>query len=618
MNCTKDLSPQQTIQNARNILRQLNILTVESINCPDNVKFYSYRVEIINEGLEDLHIGTNGKGMTPEYALASAYGEFLERLQNQTLLTGVENMVVSAEEIGRNWNVDLPKFVYAPDERNISLQQAIEMSGDVMAKFLKCSDQDEVESILKQNLKSEELLMIPFFNVNRDGLQYLPISLLSAYVGSNGMCAGNTPEEAMVQGILEVIERYVLKRIFIEELTPPDIPLEYFKDTEIYQRIEELEKSSQYKVVVKDCSLGQDWPVIGVIIVDQQDLTYMFKLGADPDPTIALERCLTEIFQGGSLNMTAPLTFYDEPFENTEEKVRNYYDVLVDGMGAWPLSLFDKTESYAFAGLTVNNNQDNRYRLNQLLEQLTAAGFDVFLRDQSILGFPAYLVYIPEMSETNYVFTEPPKALGIISDFSRISLLYRLKELSSDQFAELAQSVEAIDNCELVERFDPQNYWLYNLSEELKELMPELFLTMLNYRLGNYAKGVEAMDSFLQTIRDEEREEYSYYFVVRDFLKMKNHGLGEVEIQKELEFYHGEEAQEIISDFEQPSEIFQYFPLPSCFDCKSCEVAGDCRYFQAMQIVGRLQKRAVDAEIDQNGFKKILTECMFSKSLIDA
>lgn len=40
---------------------------------------------------DDLDIGTNGKGGSYQYALASGYAEFMERLQNGILFRGYKN-----------------------------------------------------------------------------------------------------------------------------------------------------------------------------------------------------------------------------------------------------------------------------------------------------------------------------------------------------------------------------------------------------------------------------------------------------------------------------------------------------------------------------------------------
>lgn len=75
----KDELPINTINKIRNILSGLGILTIETGWRNSAEGFYSVTIMIQNTNLT-----TNGKGTTYEYALASAYGELMERLQNQS------------------------------------------------------------------------------------------------------------------------------------------------------------------------------------------------------------------------------------------------------------------------------------------------------------------------------------------------------------------------------------------------------------------------------------------------------------------------------------------------------------------------------------------------------
>ena len=71
----KDAAPADTIRRARQILSDLGIEVKEEVFSRPGVAC-SCRITI----------GTNGKVLTEEYALASGYAEMLERLQNKMLL----------------------------------------------------------------------------------------------------------------------------------------------------------------------------------------------------------------------------------------------------------------------------------------------------------------------------------------------------------------------------------------------------------------------------------------------------------------------------------------------------------------------------------------------------
>ena len=72
----KDAPPLKTVERIKNILRQYDIETEEHWNESSVPYCYSIRVTI-----RGTAFGVNGKGLTREFALASGYGELMERLQ---------------------------------------------------------------------------------------------------------------------------------------------------------------------------------------------------------------------------------------------------------------------------------------------------------------------------------------------------------------------------------------------------------------------------------------------------------------------------------------------------------------------------------------------------------
>ena len=80
----KAVPPYRTINKIRSILEFLNIFTTEFHVGMENF-YHSCRVSINNEKLQQLNLGTNGKGIKVDYALASAYGELMERIQNRMI-----------------------------------------------------------------------------------------------------------------------------------------------------------------------------------------------------------------------------------------------------------------------------------------------------------------------------------------------------------------------------------------------------------------------------------------------------------------------------------------------------------------------------------------------------
>jgi len=80
----KAVLPSSTVSKIRQILESIDIFTFENNREDYGLQLYSSRLLINN--LDSFGIGVSGKGMKRDYALASAYGEFMERLQNGIML----------------------------------------------------------------------------------------------------------------------------------------------------------------------------------------------------------------------------------------------------------------------------------------------------------------------------------------------------------------------------------------------------------------------------------------------------------------------------------------------------------------------------------------------------
>lgn len=275
----KDASPEQTIQKIKNILKDIGINTKELLYNNAYLS-HSCRIIINNDVLSELNVGTNGKGMTPAYSLASGYAELMERLQNKSLLNeAIKHAIPSST------------FQLFPDEKEQTSSKANFIS--LINTFFPNYQPKRYANKLPEQIS---WLGVPFANITKKQVEVVPIILLRAN-SSTGMCAGNTPYEAILQGINEIFERYVLQKLYLEKITPPVYSPDYFKGTAIHSRLEKLVDMG-YIYEVRDCSLGKGFPVIGLQLTNTSNGTITFRLGADLSPEIALERCFTEIFQG--------------------------------------------------------------------------------------------------------------------------------------------------------------------------------------------------------------------------------------------------------------------------------------------------------------------------------
>ena len=107
----KESTPKNTVIRIQKILQDINQLVYPTVWGNPYNEIYSTRVEAIEN---DGGFGTNGKGRNQEFCLASAYAEYIERVQNLMFIgsNGINEpmLLKSFKETG---------IFYYPDEQAI-------------------------------------------------------------------------------------------------------------------------------------------------------------------------------------------------------------------------------------------------------------------------------------------------------------------------------------------------------------------------------------------------------------------------------------------------------------------------------------------------------------------
>ena len=248
----KDLPLEQTIANMSGILADLGM----------KIEIASWRNIVPN--VWSLHIRdahspmcfTNGKGATKEGALASALGEFIERLNCNFFYND------------QFWGEDIANaaFVHYPDERWFQPGRKDELPPEILDPHcLKIYNRDgelRGSHLFDTNSGNEErgIVSLPFVRQSDGEVVYFPSNLIENLFLSNGMSAGNTLAEAQVQCLSEIFERAVKREIIEGEFALPDVPQEVLaKYPAILAGIQGLEEQG-FPVLVKDASLGGEFP----------------------------------------------------------------------------------------------------------------------------------------------------------------------------------------------------------------------------------------------------------------------------------------------------------------------------------------------------------------------
>lgn len=582
-------SAEQTISVIRKILHDIGLLLYESHNIHQD--YYSCRVSIGNKGLIPLNIGTNGKGRTFEYSLASGYAEFMERLQNNLLLNAKKMLTSKTYDVhSLVGNKEDGEFSYSSDETRTKIK---DMEVSFYTDLVKmCGSESVVNSFIKN--KNYETIFIPFADVTMKRILNLPINLLLLLTGSNGMASGNSPKEAMLQAICEIFERYVISEIYWNELTPPTIPLSSFKDSEIGVTLIRYKEMNNYDIIIKDCSLGLGIPAIGLIIIDRNNYAYNFKIGVDFVQTIALERCFTEVHQGRDSFQRLPYSFIKTKNINEKEKViaeDNLMKIFVNGTGLWPISIMGNTDTYKPSSFNAILGESNVYDLDYSLSLIQKLGFNVYIRKNSVLGFPTYYIVVPGMSQ---IIKRNPFKSDFTQSIRDLKYINNLGRINHDIAEKILIAIEENYAAMKKNTFELKRIFVFNVNTDINELSVEMLASLLSIYLGKYDIGISYLEKYLE---HKDKVEYVYYYACLFYLKEKNSGNDAESLTRNL--YGKERAEEIIKDLSAPKDIFQYYKLPNCPFCKDCLLKDDCKQKEMDAIQKRIMDKWIANRIDQ-------------------
>jgi ribosomal protein S12 methylthiotransferase accessory factor len=520
----KDLPLEQTIANMSGILAGLGI----------KIEIASWRNIIPN--VWSLHIRdahspmcfTNGKGATKESALASALGEYIERLNNNHFYAGAY------------WGEDLAnaEFVHYPNEKWFKPGKKDALPKEILDPYcLKIYNPDgelKGSHLIDTNSgnAARGICSLPFVRQSDNKVVYFPSNLVENLFVSNGMSAGNTLAEAQVQCLSEIFERAVKKEILEGEICLPDVPAEVLATYPgILAGIQGLEAQG-FPVLVKDASLGGVYPVMCVTLMNPKTGGVFASFGAHPSMEVALERSLTELLQGRSfegLNDLPPPTFES----NAVTEPYNFVEHFIDSSGIVSWRFFSAAADYEFVAWNFagEGSTANTAEAERLLGILAGMGKEVYTAMHDQLGAIACRILVPGYSEiypvedliwdnTNkaLLFREDILNLHRLDDPSLAALLDRLDNNELDEYADIATLIGI--------EFDENTVWgqltvlelklLIHLALKQLEAAQDLVGAFLQYNDNTVERKLfyQALNVVLEVAQDEELDiaDYEYNF----------------------------------------------------------------------------------------------------------
>ncbi len=335
---------------------------------------------------------SNGKGASRKAALASALGEYFERLSTNYFFADY----YLGQDIANGDFVHYPSEKWFPIEDEDLLPEGIlddyllehfDPEGDLTPDFL-------VD--LQSGNYERGIVAMPYVRQSDQQTVYIPQSIIANLYVSNGMSAGNTKYEARVQGLSEVFERYVKNKIIAEAVSLPLIPQEVIaRYPTIQAAVQKLEEEG-FPILAYDASLGGKYPVICVILLNPHNGTCFASFGAHPNFQVAFERTVTELLQGRSLK---DLDVFAPPSFNNDDVAEhaNLETHFIDSSGLISWDLFKEKPDYDFVDWNFSGSTEQEY--HSLMNIFNKLGKQVYVMDYNHLDVYACRIIVPGMSD---------------------------------------------------------------------------------------------------------------------------------------------------------------------------------------------------------------------------
>ena len=462
----KDAALEESIDSMLAKLKALNIDIEEAswLNPVPNV--FSVHIRDKDCGL----MFTNGKGTTKKSCLASALGEYFERLSC--------NYFFADFYLGEDFAK--AEFVHYPNERWFKTEGSNDDIPDGLLdeKLWAYYDPDKeltASKIFDTNSGTGErgICACPYHRQSDGKSIWFPINIIGNSYVSNGMSAGNTKNEARVQSLSEVFERYIKNKIIAEGICLPEVPPSVLKRfPQIVEAISNLEQHG-YRLRIADASLGGRYPVMSVTLINASNATVFASFGAHPSFEVALERTVTELLQGRDLDQ---LDGFQSPSFDLDE-VADHHNLethFIDSSGLIAYDFFKNKADYEFYDWDHDASTTDEF--SYLCEIIHQLGFDIYISDYEHLNVYSCRIIVPGMSDIYPVddlvwnnnnegalFREEILSLKQLDAPQWLSILNRLNEGGYNDFQRVAEFIGVAP--------DPNTGWAQLRIGELKAML---------------------------------------------------------------------------------------------------------------------------------------------------
>ena len=581
----KEESPVKTVENIRNVLKSIGIEIEEIWHDSGVENCWSLHCRMKGETFPT----SNGKGITKEFARASAYGEFIERLQSGLFF-------YKYQSIERDEAMNL--HTYAPDKKYMTVQELIE-DGEWMDYLIDTYGSGLTRAKIAEQCRmyacadDGQILTVPYYSLFEDKYVYLPAGFTEHMYSANGCCVGNAKAEAWIHALSEIMERKGNIATLVSGEAAPEIPERVLEQFPTVSKI--LKTIRSYKnldVKIFDFSQGFGIPVICTRIINKDTQQYIVNTGADPILEIAIQRTLTEILQGRNIETLTKSGNTKILSRITDFPVaHNVLNLLENGHGMFAVDFFAEEVSCTrpYTPFPDYSGKTNRELLSIILDYYKTLNKPVYIRNYSFLNFHCYKFIVPGFSESRpFRLTEPVQEYALADVAARV--FRQPTKASIKDLAILPSFYKMIQTA----RSRPGNFGRLAGIPIDRSLGSSFILPTLSYaayRLGNYKEAIRYIELFLKNgaISDKKRKQFT---CIKMYLQFTAENVSSEKIRVILnKFFDEETVQEFyaaIGEGKTPFDVHLLDCDPT--RCDACQYREHCSYTACKEMLASAGK----------------------------
>ena len=364
----KAIRPEDTLKRFYSQVKKLDVKILSEVKRIDNGRldipvFFS----VCGEGASAV-TGTKkqmGKGASPIQAEASACMELAERFSFFSFKSNEGNFLRG--DYGQMRKAGYPV-----------------MDIDLLLKSV--HDDKTSKEILEKLLASLPMQWAWATNITTGEEVLIPFSWFFAINEFNGPSAGNTYEEAALQGLCEIVERHVCSLISHDKLKTPLIDPDSVTDPVARDLLDKFRKEN-VELYLSDFTLGMGISTVGALAIDRATFPgrseIVFTAGTTPNPEKSLIRAVTEVAQlAGDFNTSSNYVASGLPKPLSMEEVRY---------------ITDTSECTTIANIPDLTDNNIKTEVERCVASLNDKGYQVFMLDvtHERLAIPALYTIIP-------------------------------------------------------------------------------------------------------------------------------------------------------------------------------------------------------------------------------